>query len=96
MHMICDLISTKKHFGVVPEEGLPYRLGLEIYRYVDAKHGQSVATCFVGMTDNTSRRVGRDIYFTKSDAISRCRLPFSLIDREHLHIVFPPRTRDEE
>lgn len=89
-HLIIDIISTKKHVGVVPEEGLPYRLGHDIYRYVDVTHGSIIATTFVGLTDNTARRVGRDVYYTKSDDLSRTHYGFHTVDREHLHIVFPP------
>lgn len=95
-HLIWDLISTKKHIGPVPEEGLPQRLGHDIYRYVDEVYGSIVATTFVGLTDNTARRVGRDVYYTKSDDLSRTHYGFHTVDREHLFIVFPPPPRPEE
>ena len=84
-HLLFDIISTKKHIAA----GLPYKLGEEIYQYVDATHGSTVVTTFVGLTDNTARRVARDIYFTKSDELSKNHIPFTAIDREHLFIVFP-------
>lgn len=89
-HLILDIISTKKHIGATPEEGLPYRLGHDIYRYVDTTYHHIIATTFVGLTDNTARRVGRDVYYTKSDDLSRTHYGFHTVDREHLHIIFPP------
>lgn len=89
-HLIFDLISTKKHIGAVPNDGLPFRLGHDIYRYVDQTYNAIVATTFVGLTDNTARRVGRDVYYNKSDDLSKTRFGFHTVDREHLFIVFPP------
>lgn len=94
-HLIWDLISTKKHIGPVPEEGLPHRLGHDIYRYVDTVYGSVIATSFVGLTDNTARRVGRDVYYTKSDDLSRTHYGFHTVDREHLFIIFPPPPHPE-
>ncbi|CUG86982.1 Hypothetical protein, putative [Bodo saltans] len=95
-HLIWDLISTKKHIGPIPEEGLPQRLGHDIYRYVDTVYGSIIATTFVGLTDNTARRVGRDVYYTKTDDLSRTHYGFHTVDREHLFIVFPPAPRPED
>jgi hypothetical protein len=95
-HLIWDLISTKKHIGPVPDEGLPQKLGHDIYRYVDTVYGSIIATTFVGLTDNTARRVGRDVYYTKSDDLSRTHYGFHTVDREHLFIVFPPPPRPED
>jgi hypothetical protein len=95
-HLIFDLIATKKHVGAVPEDGLPFLLGRDIYGYVEEKYSSDVATTFVGLTDNTARRVGRDIFYTKSDELSRTRIPFAAIDREHLFIIFPLQSKKEE
>ena len=94
-HLIIDLIATKKHVGAVPEEGLPFRLGHDIYAYIDDKYTNEIATTFVGLTDNTARRVGRDMFYTKSDDLSKTRIPFSAIDREHLFVIFPLQGKPE-
>jgi hypothetical protein len=89
-HLIFDIISTKKHLGPIPEKGLPYQLGMDIYNYVEKAHSTQIVTSFVGLTDNTARRVGRDVYYTQSDTLSKNRMPFSIIDRVHMFVVFPP------
>ena len=88
-HLIFDLIATKKHVGTGPEDGLPFQLGRDIYAYVEEKYNNDMSTVFVGLTDNTARRVGRDIFYTKSDELSKTRIPFAAIDREHLFVIFP-------
>ena len=88
-NLVFDIISTRKHITADFETGLPYQLGREIYQYAEVAHGTRIVTCFVGLSDNTSRRVGRDVY-AKSDELAKTRLPFSAIDSEHLFIVFPP------
>jgi hypothetical protein len=90
-HLIFDIISTKKHIGPVPENGAPFRLGRAIYTYTDTRYGSLIATTFVGLTDNTARRVGRDVYYTQSEDLSKTHYPFSSVDREHLFIIFPPK-----
>ena len=88
-HLIFDIISTKKHLGPVPTKGLPYQLGTDIYEHVERTHNTQIVTTFVGLTDNTARRVGRDVYYTQSDELSKNRMPFSMIDKQHLFVVFP-------
>jgi hypothetical protein len=94
-HLIFDIISTKKHLGPVPTEGLPYQLGLMVYDYVERTHNIQIVTTFVGLTDNTARRVGRDVYYTQSDALSKNRMPFTAIDKVHMFVVFPPDHPEE-
>ena len=84
-HLIFDIISTKKHLAA----GLPYKLGTEIYEYVDKEHDVQIITTFVGLTDNTARRPGRDVYYTQSDELTKNRQPFSALDNVHMFVVFP-------
>ena len=88
-HLIFDVISTRKHIGPTPTQGPPYRLGQEIYRYVESTYGQYVVTTFVGMTDNPARRVGRDMYYSTSEDLSRSQIDFTFVDNRHMFVVFP-------
>ena len=88
-HLIFDIISTRKHIGPQPTQGPPYRLGQEIYRYVEATYGQYVVTTFVGMTDNPARRVGRDMYYSSTEDLSKSQIDFTFVDNRHMFVVFP-------
>jgi hypothetical protein len=89
-HIIFDIISTKKHITANYAEGLPYQLGRDLYAYIDKNYNNRVVTTFVGLTDNTARRVGRDVYYCKTDDLSKNRIGFHMVDNEHMFIVFPP------
>lgn len=93
IHVILDLVSTKKLIGPVPSKGLPYRLGQDLYRFVDRQYGTIAATTFVGLTDNTARRVGRDVYYTQSDDLTKAHCGFHAVDGDHLFIIFPPASQ---
>jgi hypothetical protein len=90
-HLIFDIISTKKHITPEYTTGHPYQLGQDIYRYIDQRYSPWIITAFVGISDNTARRVGRDVYYSKADDnLSKTKVPFTAIDNEHMYIVFPP------
>jgi hypothetical protein len=92
-HFIFDLIATKKHIGPEWEVGAPYRLGQDIYRYIDERYGPWIVTTFVGLSDNTARRVGRDVYYSRpDDNLSRTHAPFTAINNENMFVIFPPRS----
>ena len=96
IHVILDLVSTKKLIGPIPSKGLPYKLGQDLYRYVDRQFGTIAATTFVGLTDNTARRVGRDVYYTQSDDLTKAHCGFHAVDGDHLFIIFPPSTQPSD
>lgn len=90
-HLIFDIISTRKHIRSADyQNGLPYKLGEEIYEHCQRKYTECIATCFVGLTDNPASRVGRDIFYTKSDDLATSHGRFQSIDYSHLFVVFPP------
>mmetsp|Transcript_22092 Transcript_22092/g.68581 ORF Transcript_22092/g.68581 Transcript_22092/m.68581 type:complete len:233 (-) Transcript_22092:18-716(-) len=96
-HFIFDLIATKKHIGAQWEQGAPHRLGQDIYRYIDERYGPWIVTTFVGLSDNTARRVGRDVYYSRpDDNLSRTHVPFTNIDNEHMFVIFPPRASEAD
>jgi hypothetical protein len=90
VHLVFDIIATRKHITPSHTTGPPYRLGLEIYEYVARTYGALVSTTFVGLTDNPARRVGRDVYYGRTTALSPTHLPFSVVDSAHLFVVYPP------
>ena len=83
-HLIFDIVATRKQI----ERGSPLWLGREIYRFVEEKHFDSISTTFVGLTDNTARRVGRDVYCRCED-LSPKKYDFDVIDNERMFIVYP-------
>jgi len=83
-HLVFDIVATKTNIA----NGAPRLLGQALYDYVNDMYAEIVATCFVGLTDTTSRRVGRDMY-CPCEEFSRKKLPFTDIDNNHMFIVEP-------
>ena len=88
-HLIFDIIATRKHIGPQPTRGIPYALGQQLYAYAELFHPSVIVTSFVGISDNTARRTGRDMYFSASDALSRNQIDFTFVDNQHMFIVYP-------
>eukprot|EP00760_Papus_ankaliazontas_P035891 PhM_4_TR806/c0_g1_i1/m.55097 len=85
-HLIIDLVATKKLIMT----GVTEQLGRDVYKYAEERHPTSIATSFVGITDNTARRVGRDIYCQHEELSDpRQKADFSAIDNVHLFVVYP-------
>lgn len=84
-NLVFDVIATRKQI----EKQSPKRLGEEIYRYVESRHDKRVATTFVGLTDNTARRVGRDVY-CRSEELSPKKYDWDTIDSRRMFIIDPP------
>eukprot|EP01062_Namystynia_karyoxenos_P017707 TRINITY_DN16555_c1_g1_i1.p2 TRINITY_DN16555_c1_g1~~TRINITY_DN16555_c1_g1_i1.p2 ORF type:complete len:324 (+),score=65.92 TRINITY_DN16555_c1_g1_i1:84-974(+) len=80
--VVFDVVATRRnlHYGE--------RVGKAIYRYLDDHYDKDVPFAFVGLTDNTARRVGRDI-FCRNEELSRKKLSWNDIDDRHLRIVYP-------
>eukprot|EP00906_Rhabdomonas_costata_P033991 RCo047847 len=83
--LLFDIIATRKHIGSY----LPHRLGRSIYKYVEERYPSSITTTFVGLTDNTARRVARDV-FCKNKELSRIKHKFEIVDGVHMFIIYPP------
>lgn len=83
-HVVFDIVATKTNIA----NGTPALLGEALYDYVADIYGDDVATCFVGLTDTTSKRVGRDIY-CPCEEFSRRKYPFTDVDNVHMFIVEP-------
>jgi len=69
--VLFDIISTRKHIATQ----VPHRLGAALYRYVEDTYFDDVSTTFVGLTDNTARRVARDV-FCQNKELSRQKYSF--------------------
>eukprot|EP00760_Papus_ankaliazontas_P017345 PhM_4_TR17197/c0_g1_i1/m.105842 len=83
-HVVFDIVATKTNIA----NGTPVLLGETVYDYVSDQYAECVATCFVGLTDTTSKRVGRDIY-CPCEEFSRRKFPFTDVDNVHMFIVEP-------
>eukprot|EP00756_Hemistasia_phaeocysticola_P061390 Hpha_TRINITY_DN4870_c0_g1::TRINITY_DN4870_c0_g1_i1::g.20247::m.20247 len=80
--VIFDVVTTRRN--LVHGEAI----GKAIYRFIDDYYDKDVAFVFVGLTDNTARRVARDI-FCRNEELSRKKLSWGDIDDRHLRIVYP-------
>eukprot|EP01006_Ploeotia_vitrea_P052440 TRINITY_DN67687_c10_g8_i1.p1 TRINITY_DN67687_c10_g8~~TRINITY_DN67687_c10_g8_i1.p1 ORF type:complete len:252 (+),score=6.01 TRINITY_DN67687_c10_g8_i1:64-819(+) len=90
--LVFDIIATQKHILA----GAPHRLGRAIYKYVDAYYYTDISTTFVGLTDNTSRRVGRDV-FCKNQTLSKTKHEFTKVDDQHMFVIYPtPENRSRD
>eukprot|EP00759_Apiculatamorpha_spiralis_P020310 PhF_6_TR25728/c0_g1_i1/m.36264 len=83
-HLVFDIVATKTNI----RNGAPTLLGQALYEYVSDMYNEVVATCFVGLTDTTSCRVGRDIY-CPCEEFSRKKMSFADVDGQHMLIVYP-------
>eukprot|EP00669_Euglena_mutabilis_P001521 TRINITY_DN11956_c0_g1_i1.p3 TRINITY_DN11956_c0_g1~~TRINITY_DN11956_c0_g1_i1.p3 ORF type:complete len:150 (+),score=33.14 TRINITY_DN11956_c0_g1_i1:266-715(+) len=88
--VLFDIISTRKHIATQ----IPHRLGAALYRYVEDTYFDDVSTTFVGLTDNTARRVARDV-FCQNKELSRQKYSFEVVDDVHMFVVYPPRIGDD-
>jgi len=82
--ILFDIVATKKHIVT----GVPHKLGRAIYKYIEDHYFSEIATTFVGLTDNTARRVARDIYCRHKD-LSKNKHAFDAVDGLHMFIVYP-------
>lgn len=82
--VLIDILATRR--SVL--SGYPHELASELYKFVDTAFPIYVKFMFVGVTDNGTKRVARDIF--NSDVVAGCKkLPFTAIDSEHLYVVHP-------
>lgn len=90
--LLFDIVSTRKYIATYT----PHKLGRAIYKYVEEKYFGEITTTFVGLTDNTARRVARDV-FCKNKELSRQKYGFDIVDNVHMFVIYPPvesRNRD--
>eukprot|EP01065_Artemidia_motanka_P018312 TRINITY_DN21631_c0_g1_i1.p1 TRINITY_DN21631_c0_g1~~TRINITY_DN21631_c0_g1_i1.p1 ORF type:complete len:295 (+),score=95.22 TRINITY_DN21631_c0_g1_i1:55-885(+) len=80
--VIFDVVTTRRNLSHGEQ------IGKAIYRFIDEHYDKDVAFAFVGLTDNTARRVARDI-FCRNEELFRKKLPWSDIDDRHLRVVYP-------
>eukprot|EP01012_Entosiphon_sulcatum_P041591 TRINITY_DN5545_c0_g1_i1.p1 TRINITY_DN5545_c0_g1~~TRINITY_DN5545_c0_g1_i1.p1 ORF type:complete len:292 (+),score=45.33 TRINITY_DN5545_c0_g1_i1:221-1096(+) len=83
--LLFDIIATRKHIATM----VPHKLGCAIYRYVEERYFTEITTAFVGLTDNTARRVARDV-FCKNRELSRIKYAFDIVDNVHMFVIYPP------
>jgi hypothetical protein len=83
--LLFDIIATRKHIASY----VPHKLGRAIYKYVEDNYFSEITTTFVGLTDNTARRVARDI-FCKNKELSRHKCGFDIVDNVHMFVIYPP------
>eukprot|EP00995_Heteronema_vittatum_P007585 NODE_2735_length_748_cov_324.547926_g1920_i0.p1 GENE.NODE_2735_length_748_cov_324.547926_g1920_i0~~NODE_2735_length_748_cov_324.547926_g1920_i0.p1 ORF type:complete len:186 (+),score=95.52 NODE_2735_length_748_cov_324.547926_g1920_i0:32-559(+) len=91
--LLFDIIATRKHIASY----VPHKLGRAIYKYVEEKYYADVTTTFVGLTDNTARRVARDVFCKNCKELSRQKYGFDIVDNVHMFVIYPPidsRNRD--
>eukprot|EP01004_Peranema_trichophorum_P008087 NODE_6850_length_836_cov_40.472651_g6250_i0.p1 GENE.NODE_6850_length_836_cov_40.472651_g6250_i0~~NODE_6850_length_836_cov_40.472651_g6250_i0.p1 ORF type:complete len:252 (-),score=34.08 NODE_6850_length_836_cov_40.472651_g6250_i0:45-800(-) len=89
--LLYDIIATRKHIAT----GVPHRLGSGIYRYVENTYWKDITTTFVGLTDNTARRVARDV-FCKNTDLSKHKFDFGIVDNLHMFVIYPPNNKQQD
>eukprot|EP00906_Rhabdomonas_costata_P027474 RCo039014 len=89
--LLFDMITTRR----VILTGEPHRVGVELYRYV-ARRYHAVKFTFIGITDNGSKRVARDVFCKDKVAeadgafdnyIMKC--DFEVVDENHMYVIYP-------
>uniref|UniRef100_A0A7S1IIZ3 Uncharacterized protein n=1 Tax=Eutreptiella gymnastica TaxID=73025 RepID=A0A7S1IIZ3_9EUGL len=90
--LLFDMITTRR----VIMSGEPHRVATELYRWVDTYFPHTIKFTFIGITDNGSTRVARDVFYkdklnNKEDAfqkyINKC--DFEAVDDNHMYTVYP-------
>eukprot|EP00996_Jenningsia_fusiforme_P007170 NODE_952_length_1801_cov_30.266553_g839_i0.p1 GENE.NODE_952_length_1801_cov_30.266553_g839_i0~~NODE_952_length_1801_cov_30.266553_g839_i0.p1 ORF type:complete len:497 (-),score=74.84 NODE_952_length_1801_cov_30.266553_g839_i0:177-1667(-) len=88
--LLFDIITTRR----VILSGEPHKVGTELYRYMTRKY-HAVKFAFVGITDNGSKRVARDIFckdkIHSDEAYDKyiTKSTFHSVDNNHMYVVFP-------
>lgn len=82
--LLVDIVATKRNIL----SGVPHQLASFIYEFVEEKYPIKVKFALVGITDNATKLVARDIFDSRNGNAVR-RLSFSDIDGVHLHIAHP-------
>eukprot|EP01006_Ploeotia_vitrea_P021637 TRINITY_DN54061_c0_g1_i1.p1 TRINITY_DN54061_c0_g1~~TRINITY_DN54061_c0_g1_i1.p1 ORF type:complete len:644 (+),score=37.64 TRINITY_DN54061_c0_g1_i1:66-1997(+) len=90
--LLFDIITTRR----VILSGEPHKVGTELYRYIWSKY-HTVKFAFIGITDNGSKRVARDVFCkdqlpnTTEEVYAKyiTKSKFDVLDDDHMYIVFP-------
>eukprot|EP00759_Apiculatamorpha_spiralis_P008045 PhF_6_TR15050/c0_g1_i1/m.23624 len=102
------LIRSSARFGVLVDiiatrrcilSGSPHEIGLKLYEHMDNAYPISVKFCLVGITDNTAKRVARDMFCNVKKGVfgvnrqkltfSSHKAPLDTVDGDHTYIVGP-------
>lgn len=78
--VLIDIVATRRNIL----SGSPHDTAMSIYRMVDERYPILVKFVFVGITDNGTKRVARDVFGAAGSGI-----PFGAVDAEHLYVVHP-------
>eukprot|EP00760_Papus_ankaliazontas_P011505 PhM_4_TR14813/c0_g1_i1/m.33731 len=95
--ILFDLIATRRCILT----GAPHNIGLALYEYLDKAYPIAVKFAFVGITDNISKRVARDVFCNARSGLfgphgmlsfRDHKVPFDHVDGDHMYIVSPGET----
>lgn len=82
--VLVDIVATRKNIL----SGVPHDLAAYIYRFLEEEHPITVKFVFVGITDNATKLVAKDVFDARSGGGAK-KISFADIDGEHLHIAYP-------
>ena len=91
--LLVDLVTTRRYIYT----GNPHTMSNRLYRFIEERYPVMVKFSFIGITDNTSKRVARDMFFKgilpiehggsgKSSGIPHS---FEGVDNEHQYAANP-------
>eukprot|EP01063_Lacrimia_lanifica_P017496 TRINITY_DN24574_c0_g1_i1.p1 TRINITY_DN24574_c0_g1~~TRINITY_DN24574_c0_g1_i1.p1 ORF type:complete len:848 (+),score=265.49 TRINITY_DN24574_c0_g1_i1:138-2681(+) len=98
--ILCDIITTRRCVYT----GSPHLIASSIYEFIEQKYPISVRFAFVGITDNASKRVARDMFYKGAlpveqggsgknvilhNPLRANTPPLALVDNEHQYAVNP-------
>lgn len=82
--VLVDIIATRRNIL----SGVPHELANFVYKFLEAEYPVSVRFIFVGITDNATKLVAKDIFDSRGGGRIK-RLSFGDIDGDHLFVAYP-------
>lgn len=82
--VLIDIVATRRNIL----SGVPHQLAAHIYQLLEEEYPISVKFSFIGITDNATKLVAKDIFDSRSGGGAK-KLTFADIDSEHLHVAYP-------
>jgi hypothetical protein len=82
--VLVDIVATRRNILT----GVPHELADFVYKYLEAEYPITVRFVLVGITDNATKLVAKDIFDSRGGGRLK-RLTFNDIDGDHLFVAYP-------
>lgn len=82
--VLVDIVATRRNILT----GIPHELADFVYKYLETEYPITVRFVLVGITDNATKLVAKDIFDSRGGGRLK-RLTFNDIDGDHLFVAYP-------